>query len=89
MLGVIGHDGDNLSLRQICQRFDGKCYHDRLQSASIVAGIFNSQGGLNGRGVGWKDFHPEHSLDDPFAVAGDTQTDEAFKRLAEGLANER
>jgi hypothetical protein len=57
-------------------------------SASIVAGIFNANGGLNNRAVGYKDFHPEHALDDPIAVAGKNQTVEAFQQLAENIATD-
>ena len=29
----------------------------------MIAGFYNANGGIDGRGVYYTDFHPEHSLD--------------------------
>lgn len=69
MIAVIGQPCDDLSLRQICWRFDAITYERRMLTAVQVAGFYNANGGIDGRAINWIDLHPEHGNDDPIEAA--------------------
>lgn len=86
MLGVLRHTGDGLNLRRICQRFDGVTYHDRMLAAITYSGAINANGGLNGRGVSWTEFHPTHAMDDPIEIAKyHDQSEDDFGRMSQSI----
>lgn len=35
-----------------------------MRAATIVAGLYNANGGIDGKAVNFTDFHPEHSRDE-------------------------
>lgn len=75
MLGVIGHDGADLTLRQICQRFDGVMYVKEMQTSKLIAGIYNANGGISESGspraAQFTDFHIEHARDERQEIVSD------------------
>ena len=63
--GTIGGDCGNLSFREITQRFEGKRYFDMTQTAELIAGFYNANGGLkNNRLAKPSMFHPHHCGDE-------------------------
>lgn len=39
-----------------------------MNAAAVIAGVYNANGGIDGRGVGFTDFHPDHALDDDVEI---------------------
>ena len=54
-----------MTLREICQRYDSKIYHQHWQTSQLMAGFYNANGGIDGRNrpAWFTDFHPEHASD--------------------------
>lgn len=40
-----------------------------MNAAAVIAGFYNANGGINGRGVCFTDFHPDHAIDDDVEIA--------------------
>lgn len=62
LLGVVGHDGHGLTLRELVHRFDGRNYHDFMICGHAIAAYYNSKRSRrNPRPArSWVDFHPMH-----------------------------
>jgi len=71
MLGVIDHDGDRLTLRQVLWRMEGKQYHDLMQASHIAACNYNTKRTSHTDKIWhWKDLHPMHASEPKPTASG-------------------
>jgi len=62
MLGVIGGNGSDLTIRQIVWRYQGLTYQQYLTSSAICATLYNVQRTKATQKIWqWQEFHPWHS----------------------------
>lgn len=71
MLGAIGGDGWNLTVRQILWRYQGLNYQQFLTSSQICATLYNVQRTKKNQKVWqWQEFHPWHSRKQAIKASG-------------------